>query len=305
MGPIDPTNRPLTKEERQLAIELRRRREERDRRAAEDEATAGPRRLDIDAWARQHGDSPAARIRARMAEDPEYAAQVDAMMLADDERDREQLQRTQRRNRFNLYASNRPSIYSTATYADLDPTNGAQRTIAGWWKSGAKSLVIAGEPGRGKTHGAYAICNEVAAADRDGTSRLSVSVRAYTAADIRGMLVPLKPHELRDDVRSRERTATERSLYEVDLLLIDDITAVKVTEWFRESVHKILDQRIANDRRTIVTMNGPSLDGMPDYMVETFGAPIVSRLRDQAIWTWLDGVDRRQKATFDNPFLRG
>jgi len=310
MGPLDPTPRPLTKEELETAAYVARRRQEQAQRDAAADASLDVPRISLGSLAK---DSRLARELARINEDPDYAAQAAALRVAAEESDREEIQRTRRRNRFNAYASNRPSIYSLASYDDLDPKDPTEAKIRGWWKSGAKTLMIAGEPGRGKTHGAYAVCNEVAAADRDGHG-LGQSVRAYAATEIRDMLIPLKPHEARDDVLSRDRAAAERALYEVDLLLVDDLTAAKVTDWFREAMHKIIDQRIANDRRTIVTLNAPAkqpgqdakahMQVVVDHMVTTLGAPIVSRIKDQAVWVWLGGVDRRTRATF-NPFLEG
>lgn len=312
MGPIDPTNRPLTKEELETADYVARRRAEQAKRDAAADAALDVPRVSLGSLAQ---DSRLARELARFNSDPEYAARAAALRAAAEETDREEIQRIRRRNRFNAYASNRPSIYSTASYDDLDPANRDEAKIRNWWKSGAKTLMVAGEPGRGKTHGAYAVCNEVAAADRDGLG-LGQSVRAYAATEIRDMLIPLKPHEARDDVLSRDRAAAERALYEVDLLLIDDLTAAKVTDWFREAMHKVIDQRIANERRTIVTLNAPAAapgkkgtsehsQQVVDHMVATLGAPIVSRLKDQAVWVWLDGADRRTRAIIPNPFLEG
>ena len=237
----------------------------------------------------------------RALKDPQRAAAVERQMAEEREATREQIQTMARRNRFNRYKANRPTLFASASYADLDLNDKSHVKVARWWRGGSKTLVLVGEPGRGKTHGAYAICNEVAADDRDGRTGVPVVVRAHLASGLRDLLQPVGPHLARDEVASGHRARDVNELYSADLLLIDDLSAANVTDWFREQMHKLIDYRVSNDQRTIVTLNAGSKQTLGQEMVERFGAAIVSRLRDDAVFVWLEGVDRRGFAKWD-PF---
>lgn len=290
----DPTI--LTPEE----IELRNEHRAQRAKQAADARTDVPR-MSLAAWESKMPNSLLERYLTAYREgDPQTLAELEQLRIADEEASRQELRREQAVNRHNAYVATRPEIYRTASYDDFEPRDRNHAKIRGWWMSGAKNLLIAGHPGRGKTHAGMAICNQVAAADREG-GKLPVTVRAYTAARVRELLQPLGAHQQRDEVYAAALARDVRALAEADLVLLDDLTAEKMTDWLRSALHRIIDQRVSNNRRTIVTMNAPTQKLVGEHMTEQFGAPIVSRLRDDVVAVWLEGEDRRTGSTWD-PF---
>lgn len=268
----------------------------RAERATNDTGPVPPRALE--------GFEPSGHLAAaiaRLAADPVAAAAAHEAIVATDQQIATEAAAERRRIRWDAYQRTRPPMFAAATYNDLTPADKARAKALGWWDSTAKNLVIAGEPGRGKTHAGYAICNEVAAADRDGLYTKPVVVRAHSIAGLRELLTPAAVHAARDEVTSRAR---ERALYEArtcDLLLLDDLTAANVTDWFRSEVHDLIDARVTANRRTIVTVNAATRETFTQTMLDRLGAAIVSRLNDQAVYVWLEGADRRLASTWD-PF---
>ncbi len=276
-------------------------REYRARRAAErgeDDGRDDPRKVTLSGMLPSNPDHPLNRILAMRAANPERAAEIDQALAAHDDA-QEEIRKLRRGHRYAHYIENRPAAYTTAQYLDFDRSSASHAgAIIGWWKSGAKTLLLAGPPGRGKTHAGYAICNEVAAADRDGISA-ATAVRAYTIGEIRELLRPADQHVMRDDVASSRRAREIAGLRTVDLLLIDDLTSADVTPWFREELHKIIDTRVNNGRRTIVTLNVSDKRAIGKELNAAVGSPIVSRLRDQSVSVWVDGPDRRKPSEWD------
>lgn len=281
-----------------MLAEHRRARAAMEARRAEEEARLNVPRINPVEWM---GKNPDSRRALQKMRNPEVRRRVEAALAEAAKEAFREAAATRASNRFNSYRVGRPAMFATAAYEDLDPAARDQVKVRRWWKSGAKTLVLAGLTGRGKTHAAYAICNEVAIADRDGKAEVPVTVRAHQAARIRDLLKPPDVHLARDDVESGRRARERDELTSCGLLLIDDITAAQITDWFREEMHKIIDTRVTAGLRTIVTLNGSSKDDVGREMVQRLGAPIVSRLRDDAVFVWLEGVDRRQLADWD-PF---
>lgn len=71
------------------------------------------------------------------------------------------------------------------------------------------------------------------------------------------------------------------------ILIVDDIGFMEPSDWVREAIYHLANERRANSRRTIWTTN---LD--PDGLKAAFGAAIASRLMGGTIIN-LDGEDRR------------
>lgn len=285
------------------ADELAFRHEHRKARAAANTAN-GPdpldvARVDLSGFTSRFPSGPLAQALLAMS-DPEKRRELERIQREEDIAAVEEIKANKAKNRYASFSSTRPEDYRSASYADFDPKNPTHVLCKGWWRSGSLNLVIVGHAGRGKTHLSWAIANEVAFNDREG-GRLPVSVRGFTAGQIRDILEPASPHEARDEVLSKKRAREERALYEADLLLIDDLTATNVTEWFRTAIHRILDVRVSNGRRTIVTMNAPDSENAAKHMEDRFGSAIVSRLRHEGVFTWLTGTDRRTGTSW-NPF---
>jgi hypothetical protein len=148
--------------------------------------------------------------------------------------------------------------------------------IASWLASDSRTLVLYGTTGVGKSHAAVAAGY---AAAGTGTHVRFTSQLDYLQA--------LRPGGADDPGAFRRRHM------EAGLLILDDLGAEceDASQFVRQEVCALLDARLRQGRRQIVTTNleAPALAG-------TFGDRIVSRLRDRAVVLKIVGEDRRALA---------
>ncbi len=220
--------------------------------------------------------------------------EIEAERIEDEERAREETRAVARQTSYLGYAETRPDRYVMASYAALQPQQDPRGLVTGWWRSGSRTLVLAGPPSHGKTHAAYAIANEVAADARDGRTA-PVSVRAVRAVDLRDLFGVVPAHAARDEVAARVRARTVADLHECDLLLLDDLTAARTTDFVREQFYKLVDARVTtNGLRTIITANARVDTELGAALEQAVGAAITARLRDGAYAAWIEGQPMRQ-----------
>lgn len=174
----------------------------------------------------------------------------------------------QAQNRSARWRDALPVMYAEARLTDLDGEQHAE-TITGWLGSGSSTLLLAGSVGSGKTHAAYAVGNAAVAA--------GMWVEAWTVADL---LEALRP--------GGDGAAGAR---EADVLILDDVTASRVSEFAQESLLSILDARLRNRRRQVVTTNLPY-----GPMLEQWGARIMDRLAYRWTVCQFTGESRRRAA---------
>lgn len=216
-------------------------------------------------------ESMRARL-ARMGLDP---ALVDRRDLApprgETPEDRADRLRRQAENRAARWRNRLPVMYQQARLADLDDGQHAV-TIQAWLGSGQVGLVLAGGVGTGKTHAAYAVGN--AAVER------GLFVESWTMHDL---LTALRP-EGDPSAQQFARTA--------DVLILDDLVASKaVTPWASEALTSLMDARLRDRRRTIITTNAPA-----SALLEAWGARCLDRLTYRAQTLVLEGASRRAMA---------
>ncbi|MFD4394697.1 ATP-binding protein [Kitasatospora sp. NPDC058478] len=182
-----------------------------------------------------------------------------------------------------------PRRYANARIV-TDPTVTAWAQQVATNPADARSLLLTGTTGTGKTHQAWAALRMIAEA---GPARYELI--ATTAADMYGRLRP-----------GGSANGTEHELgrlTRVPLLLLDDLGSAKASEWVEEITYRLINERYNACRPTIFTSNystqaprdregnvlGPGLDIV-------LGDRIVSRLTEMTDVVVMAGQDRRRRA---------
>jgi DNA replication protein DnaC len=139
----------------------------------------------------------------------------------------------------------------------------------------ARSLLLLGATGVGKTHLAYGALRAAVLGCR-GASWASTTFADFAAA--------LRPQPKKD-------TEIEMQRYRaVDLLLLDDLAAAKNSEWVEEITYRLINGRYEDMRPTIFTTNLALVD-----LKEAIGDRVASRLAETCTRVVLDGPDRRRQ----------
>jgi DNA replication protein DnaC len=183
-----------------------------------------------------------------------------------------------------------PRRYADAAPIAAEPAVGAWAQQVAADPTRARSLLLTGTTGTGKTHQAWAALRMIAEA---GPARYELI--ATTAADMYGRLRP---------GGSDAGAETElRRLARIPLLLLDDLGSAKASEWVEEITYRLINERYNACKPTIFTSNyttqaprdrktgavlGPGLDVI-------LGDRIVSRLTEMTDVVVMAGHDRRRR----------
>jgi DNA replication protein DnaC len=152
-------------------------------------------------------------------------------------------------------------------------------------------LLFCGDNGVGKTHLAVAVLRELA-----------------TAKAARGQYWDF--HELIREIKSSydpETKTTElmvlEPVVEMDVLLLDDLGAWKMTDWMNDTLFYILNSRYMAKRPTLITTNyqdvtrEETLSADPlrrrEFLVERIGQRLRSRLMEMCLVVRMQGADHR------------
>jgi DNA replication protein len=173
-------------------------------------------------------------------------------------------------NRAARWATQVPVAYAKAALADLDP--GPYAGIQRWITTReALTLVLAGPVGTGKTWAAYAIGNHMAAR--------GVWVEGWNVHDL---LEAMRPG---GDASAYERACTAR------LVVLDDLGATRPTDWARSQLLGIVNARVSDRLRTIVTTNASDV-----ILREAWEPRMVDRLAENGMAVTFSGPSRRRAA---------
>nr|WP_119589728.1 DnaA/Hda family protein [Streptomyces scabiei] len=170
-----------------------------------------------------------------------------------------------------------PVLYRTDI--DLDPRVGP------WLgRHDTNSLFLTGSIGVGKTHTAWQVCRIwLEWAYAPGVPWKGSPVIATTRAT--SLFDALRP-----DAQPEGRRLVER-LQTADLLFIDDLAAARASDWTRERLFEIFDERYINRRPVVITS-----DVLPSDLTEVIGPRVASRLAEMCRGNvvLLEGDDRRK-----------
>lgn len=191
------------------------------------------------------------------------------------------------------YDTDFPGAHPSLAEAHFVATSFANKCVP----RGDKGLLIIGKIGTGKTHLAVGIIREL-------ILNRGIPCLFY---DYRELL-----KEIQNSYNSAVQT-TElevlRPVFETDVLLLDELGAVKPTDWVWDTVSLILNTRYNDNRTTIITTNfedqpaaavaGSRSPAKAVARIETLGDRIGermrSRLQEMCRIVTLDGTDFRQK----------
>ena len=159
---------------------------------------------------------------------------------------------------------------------------------------GDKGLLIIGKIGTGKTHLAVGILKEL----------IQTRGIACLFYDYRELLKEIQ-NSYNSTVQTTELDVL-RPVFETDVLVLDELGAVKPTEWVWDTVSLILNTRYNDNRTTIITTNfedQPPAGALPaakaavrgETLGDRIGERMRSRLHEMCRIITLDGSDFRQK----------
>ncbi len=140
-----------------------------------------------------------------------------------------------------------------------------------------RGIMLTGEVGRGKTHLAAAVANELLN-------------RLYTVVfgNITNIISLIRSSYSRNDLQENEILDT---LAAVDLLIIDDLGKENDSSYTKSLIYQIINRRYEDNGKVVITTNLNSAD-----LQQKFGEATVSRLVEMCVPVKVGGVDWRKKS---------
>lgn len=144
-----------------------------------------------------------------------------------------------------------------------------------WLGTMRADIVLFGPPGVGKTGFAISLLNEA--------SQRGVWGRFTSAADL---MLDLKLSF--SDKSQRSEGEILKGLASERVLVLDDISAIRHTPYFKDVMHTLPTLRQTHQRPTIYTMNASR-----DELIDAFGPVLYDRLREHAHFIEVTGISNR------------
>lgn len=154
-------------------------------------------------------------------------------------------------------------------------------------------LMFQGPPGVGKTHLAVGVLKAL-------VERKNVDCRFVDFSDL---LIELRSSFKDPDVSEE---AILIPLRDVDVLLIDDLGAMKISDWTMDILNHVINNRYKSGKLLLVTTNFMDRDvGVKTQTLEErIGTPLRSRLYEMCKLVEIDGGDFRKSQKKDMPLMR-
>jgi DNA replication protein DnaC len=163
--------------------------------------------------------------------------------------------------------------------------------------SQARSLLIMGPIGTGKTWAAYGALRQAAVRSLKPTRAGCYLIYNWAATTFPDFIAHMRPgyFDERDDMTSAKYIQQMKS---APLLLVDDLGVSKGSEWVEDVTHRLLSGRYDDELPTIYTTNL----AIPE-IEKVMGARIASRLAEQCVTVRMVGHDRRRPVPRQTPSL--
>lgn len=157
-----------------------------------------------------------------------------------------------------------PDRYAGATFDTFPAAPEKQAAVAAVraWCAAPVDLLLVGGNGRGKTGLAIA------------------AVRALCERGIAARFVPVvvmldRVRQTFDNAKGQPSEVVWAEYQRAPVLVLDDLGAPRVTEWVREQITALIEERRTANRPTVITS-----DVGADVLTEQYGPRLVSRLRE-------------------------
>ena len=176
--------------------------------------------------------------------------------------------------RLDAYLKRRPPAFAKPGDQDAGIADWTDRLLTGE----AGNLVVAGNTGTGKTWSAWRIGEDLLRAGYRGRIEITSAYR------LKRLFAP--PTDYADIDR----------LAAADLLTVDDVGSLRVSQWDADLLGGLVDERSAATLPTILTVNPPDED-LPDgasLLEVLLGDRVASRMAENVTVVLLAGTDRRR-----------
>lgn len=198
-------------------------------------------------------------------------------------------------------STNRLATWTLRTYPDDDEARRLLGEARSWYsahQAGERTnLLLFGGIGAGKTGLAWGLIRQLVEDEIDLFYATPADERTRTEPQLAGTLVVWRDMlgEMRRMIGEPDAGALVERARTVPVLALDDVGAERPTDWARDELAQLVEERYQHRRPTIVTSNYDPAElarrlGHDDLVI---GQRIISRLCERAVQVRFSGADRR------------